>query len=255
MPTLLEKLAQSTREWSTAGFPHGDYAAIAEVLAWAAEPEGAGFRLRAPQLRALEVYWYLRLIEETPRIADLYEKHFPSDDDPVALLDALGIPKAAFESSKFQFPTLWNNIATNDDFVREHSLQALRETLNLDYPSYILALAMGAGKTALIGAIIATEFAMGLEYPDGPFVQNALVFAPGTTILAALRELAAVPYDRILPPRLFKQFAATVKLIFTRDGERDIPDQRQRVQRRRHQHRENPHPEGNHSQKRPRQPV
>lgn len=31
-----------------------------------------------------------------------------------------------------------------------------------------------------------------------------------------------IPYDRILPPRLFKQFAATVKLIFTRDGERDI---------------------------------
>ena|SRR5271157_5825251 len=82
---------------------------------------------------------------------------------------------------------------------------------------------MGAGKIALIGAIIATEFAMALEYPDGPFVQNALVFAPGTTILAALRELAGVRYDRILPPRLFKQFAATVKLIFTRDGERDIP--------------------------------
>jgi hypothetical protein len=223
MPTLIEKLAQSTREWSTAGFPHGNYAAIAEILAWAAEPEGAGFRLRAPQLRALEVYWYLRLVEETLRIADLYEKHFPSKEDPAGLLKALGIPEAAFTASKFAFPTLWNNIATNDDFVREHSLQALRETLNLDYPSYILALAMGAGKTALIGAIIATEFAMGLEYPDGPFVQNALVFAPGTTILGALRELAAVPYDRILPPRLFKQFAATVKLIFTRDGERDIP--------------------------------
>ena len=82
---------------------------------------------------------------------------------------------------------------------------------------------MGAGKTALIGAIIATEFAMALEYPDRDFVENALVFAPGTTILAALRELAAIPYDRILPPRLFKQFAATIKLIFTRDGERDIP--------------------------------
>src|ERR1051326_2420793 len=64
---------------------------------------------------------------------------------------------------------------------------------------------------------------MALEYVDGPFVQNALVFAPGTTILGALRELAAIPYDRILPPRFFRQFASTVKLIFTRDGERDIP--------------------------------
>ncbi|MDY6877371.1 MAG: hypothetical protein SWK90_14365 [Chloroflexota bacterium] len=35
----------------------------------------------------------------------------------------------------------------------------------LDYLSYILALAMGAGKTILIGAIVASEFAMALEYP------------------------------------------------------------------------------------------
>jgi len=37
-------------------------------------------------------------------------------------------------------------------------LEALRETLNLSFPSYILALAMGAGKTILMGAIAATEF-------------------------------------------------------------------------------------------------
>lgn len=223
MQTLIEKLAQATDAWRKDNFPYDEFPSISEVLAWAAEPDGAGFQLRAPQLRALEVYWFLRLVEETPKIADLYEKYFPADEDADALLKALGITDAAWKAAKYKFPTLWSNITGDDDFVRVHSLQALRETLNLDYPSYILALAMGAGKTALIGAIIATEFAMALEYPDGPFVQNALVFAPGTTILGALRELAAVPYERILPPRLFKQFAATVKLIFTRDGERDIP--------------------------------
>ncbi|OGA49124.1 MAG: hypothetical protein A3F74_05895 [Betaproteobacteria bacterium RIFCSPLOWO2_12_FULL_62_58] len=220
---MINKLVAATIDWRKQAYQSDDHPAIGEILQWAAEPDGAGFRLRTPQLHALEVYWYLRLIEGTPKIADLYEKYFPADEDPVALLNALGIPKAAFEASKFRFPVLQKNIAGNDNFVREHSLQALRETLALQYPSYILALAMGAGKTALIGAIIATEFGMALEYLDGPFVQNALVFAPGTTILGALRELAAVPYDRILPPRLFKQFAATVKLIFTRDGERDIP--------------------------------
>ncbi len=75
----------------------------------------------------------------------------------------------------------------------------------------------------LIGAIIATEFAMALEYPDAAFAHTALVFAPGKTIVEALRELAEVPYDRILPPRLYKQFAASVKLTFTRDGQTDIP--------------------------------
>ena len=114
-------------------------------------------------------------------------------------------------------------MATDDALVKDLKLESLRETLTLDYPSYIFALAMGAGKTILIGTIIATEFAMALEYPDGPFVQNALVFAPGKTILEALKELADVPFDRILPPRLHKDFAASLKLTFTRDGETDLP--------------------------------
>jgi len=58
---------------------------------------------------------------------------------------------------------LWDRIRTDDRFVADLKLDTLRETLDLDYASYILALAMGAGKTILIGAIIATEFAMAME--------------------------------------------------------------------------------------------
>ena len=223
MPLLFDQLKTKTADWRKKGFPHEAFSPIAEILEWASSPDGSGFQLRPPQLRALEAYWYLRLVENTPRLFDLYQKFFSPKDDPEGLLKALSIPEAAHRASKFNFSALWKNVKTHDDFVRAHSLEALRETMALDYPSYILALAMGAGKTALIGAIIATEFAMALEYPEGPFIQNALVFAPGTTILGSLRELAAIPYERILPPRLFKQFAATVKLIFTRDGEKDIP--------------------------------
>ena len=78
-------------------------------------------------------------------------------------------------------------------------------------------------KTGDVGFNFATEFVMALEYPEGPFVQNALVFAPGKTILSALRELADVPYKRLLPPRLHKLFAASFKLTFTRDGDKQIP--------------------------------
>ena len=109
-------------------------------------------------------------------------------------------------------------IRTDGEFVREHRLDALRETLVLDYPSYILALAMGAGKTILIGAIIATEFALAHEYgPEAGFIENALVFAPGTTIIESLRELARTPYDRILPPRLHEPFAAALKMTARRN--------------------------------------
>jgi len=220
---LYEALSESVKEWRERDYAHDIYDAISEILSWATNPEGEGFRLRPPQLRALETYWYLRLVKGTPHIFNLYQELFPPKDDPDALLNALGVPDAAFKESKYDFKVLWRNLKTNDQFVKTFKLEALRETLTLDYASYILALAMGAGKTILIGAIFATEFAMAFEYPDGPFVQNALVFAPGKTIIESLRQLAETRFDRILPPRLFKQFAASVKLTFTRDGERDIP--------------------------------
>ena len=223
MAHLHQLLGRQVDDWRRDGYPAPDYPAIAEILEWASDPETGSPRfLRKPQFRALETYWYLRLVEGTPHIFGLYQKLFPNRSE---LLEALGL--AASEMTKLvidqSLDALWQRIKTDDQFVKKYRLESVRETLTLEYSSYILALAMGAGKTILIGAIVATEFAMALEYPDGPFVQNALVFAPGKTIIESLRELAAVPYDKILPPRLYKPFAASVKLTFTRDGEKDIP--------------------------------
>ena len=221
---LHQVLAVHVARWRADGYPAGGYPVLAEILDWAANPSTPGFRLRPPQVRALETYWYLRLVENTPRTIDLYRRMF---DDPRDLLAALGVPaRLAEEDGALDGAALDRFLArtlSDDSFARTHKLDTLRETLALAYPSYILALAMGAGKTALIGAIIATEFALALEYPNGPFVQNALVFAPGKTILESLRELAGLPYQAILPPRLYKPFAASLKLIFTRDGETTLP--------------------------------
>lgn len=224
MTHFYQKIVAQVDAWRVDGYPSADFPVIAEILEWARDNQDGNLRyLRRPQLRALETYWYLRLVENTPHVFDLYLKLYPPQHDTKALLEALGIPKNAFEAVNFSTDHLWDRIKTDDSFVRDFKLESLRETLTLDYSSYILALAMGAGKTILIGAIIATEFSMALEYPEGPFVQNALVFAPGKTIIESLRELAEIPYDKLLPPRMFKAFAASVKLTFTRDGEKDIP--------------------------------
>jgi hypothetical protein len=180
--------------------------------------------LRKPQVASLEAYWYLRLVENTPHIFDLYARLYPSPTDLLKVLAADHPDLLSFALNN-GLPALWDRVKTDDEFARRYQLEALRETLTLDYPSYILALAMGAGKTILIGAIIATEFGMALEYPGGDFVQNALVFAPGKTIIEALRPLADIPYDRILPGYLYQRFAPNVKLTFTRDGDPDIPVQ------------------------------
>lgn len=217
---LFEILSQNVAAWREENFKHDDYPAIAEILEWARQPDAPAFRLRAPQLKALETYWYLRLAENTPHIFDLYQSLFPKKKD---LLEAFGISDEAFARADYDIDSLVETIKSDDDFVKEFRLEAVRETLTLEYPSYILALAMGAGKTVLIGAIIATEFAMAQEYPDNGFVENALVFAPGKTIIESLRELAEMKYEAVLPPRMYKSFAATLKLTFTRDGDPDIP--------------------------------
>ncbi|MBN2117969.1 MAG: DEAD/DEAH box helicase family protein [Anaerolineales bacterium] len=217
---LYEALSIRIAAWREENYKHETYPAIAEILEWAANPEFPNFRLRQPQLRALETYWYLRLVENTPHIFDLYQSLFPKKKN---LLEAFGIPDEAFSRADYDLEALIESIRDDPDFVREFRLEAVRETLTLDYPSYILALAMGAGKTILIGAIFATEFAMAQEYPEDGFVENALVFAPGKTIIESLRELAETHYEAILPPRMYKSFAATLKLTFTRDGDPDIP--------------------------------
>jgi len=219
---LPQLLAEKVSAWRTAAYPQDRYPAIAEILDWLSG-RGAGQPrfLRIPQVRALETYWYLRLVEGTPGIFNLYQQLVSSK---VELRKTLGLNSETVREyvEEHGFDALIEHIRSDDAFVRQHRLESLRETLTLDYPSYILALAMGAGKTMLIGAIIATEFAMAQEYPDENFVHNALVFAPGKTIIESLRELATMPFDGILPPRMYKPFAASVKLTFTRDGSPDI---------------------------------
>lgn len=216
------EVTKKVEEWRSGGYACATVPAIAEILDWLSDRDtGQPPFLRIPQVRALETYWYLRLVQGTPGIFELYQRLISSK---VELRKTLGLNSEAVREyvEEHGFDALIEHIRSDDGFVKKHKLESLRETLTLDYPSYILALAMGAGKTMLIGAIIATEFAMAQEYPDEDFVHNALVFAPGKTIIESLRELATMPFDGILPPRMHKLFAASVKLTFTRDGSPDI---------------------------------
>lgn len=224
MTYLYQALDDKVSAWRTANYPCDDYPAIREIMEFATEDaETAQLRyLRHAQFRALETYWYLRLVLQTPKIPELYETLFPKPKDR---REAMGLthPDIVSFIADEGMEACIERVLSDNAFVRKYALESLRESLTLDYASYILALAMGAGKTILMGSIVATEFAMALEYSDGPFVQNALIFAPGKTILSALRELADVPYEKLLPPRLHKPFAASLKLTFTRDGDKQIP--------------------------------
>lgn len=228
MTHLFQLLSKKVEEWRLSSYL-SEFTAIAEILEYAKLPDSSQLRfLRAAQLMALEVYWYLRLVEKTPHVFDLYKKYYPRRSE---LLAAVGVDNKNEEIADFLVDSgideLFKRIKTDDEFAARMKFEALRETMTLDYPSYILALAMGAGKTILIGAIVATEFAMAAEYSNSnneqDFVKNALVFAPGKTIFGALKQIADIPFGKILPPRFFKAFNANLKLTFTQDGEKDLP--------------------------------
>ena len=220
------QLKDKVAEWRERNYPC-DFPVIAEILGYNLIEAESGTKqlryLRKAQFEALETYWYLRLVEKTPHIFELYRRLYGK---PADLFKALGIKLSSDDlmelMSQGGTDSVFESIRTRDAFVKRYKLETVRESLTLAYPSYILALAMGSGKTVLIGAIIATEFSMALEYPNG-FVKNAVVFAPGKTILGALKELSDVRYSDILPPRLSKQFMSSLKITYTKDEEKDIP--------------------------------
>ncbi|MDE3118322.1 MAG: restriction endonuclease subunit R, partial [Nitrospirota bacterium] len=89
MNHLHQQIAARVNTWRLEDYSCPEYPALAEILEWAHVPETGHARfLRRPQLRALETYWYLRLIKKTPQVFDLYRKFYPKQSE---LLSALGL--------------------------------------------------------------------------------------------------------------------------------------------------------------------
>ena len=225
MQHLFEKLREDTLNWRNEGYPCPNYPLIGEVLRhqFEGEPqEQISLKyLREPQFQSLELYWFLRLVLKTPHIVDLYKHYY--NDDKRDFFEAFGIP---MEPAELQWvpdvDAVIKRIKDDPEFVRQKQIDPVHEAVTLPYPSYIFALAMGTGKTVLIGTIIATEFAMALRYPDSEFMKNALVFAPGTTIIESLREISDIPFDQILPPSLHRDFLANLKITYPQAGAKEI---------------------------------
>ncbi|MDE0009632.1 MAG: DEAD/DEAH box helicase family protein [Candidatus Poribacteria bacterium] len=226
MQHLFEKLQDDTLNWRKEGYPCQDYPLIGEVLRHQFEGE-ANDRvhlkyLREPQFQSLELYWFLRLVLQTSHIVDLY-KHYYDTGDIRDFCEAFGIPLTPNDLIYItNVDTVINLVENNPEFVKLKGIDPVYEAVTLPYASYIFALAMGTGKTVLIGTIIATEFAMALRYPDGEFMKNALVFAPGTTIIESLREISDLPFDQILPASLHRDFLANLKITYPQTGAKEI---------------------------------
>ena len=226
MNNFLKKLQKDVKNWRNDHYVC-EIAEVGEILKFQfLDRERTNFKyLRKPQFEAIETYFYLRVVKGSKSMLDLYQEYFPDMKD---LLAELGIRLGQndwvdiLSQGKGWIDFLFEKIRNDDAFVKKYKLEILRESFSLTYPSYILALVMGAGKSVLIGAIIYMEFALSLITKQDIFLKNALVFAPGKTIIGSLKEIAIIPLEKILPSRFFNILNTNLKIIYTQDGEKGI---------------------------------
>lgn len=134
MSHLFQALGQRVDAWRAARYDCPSYPAIREILDFAVEDPATGQLryLRRAQFRALETYWYLRLVLNTPRIPDLYVSLFPAKSERRA---AMGLTSRELTTliADTSLEEVLDRLRTDNAFVRKHSLESLRETLALDY--------------------------------------------------------------------------------------------------------------------------
>jgi len=135
MVHLYQKIQEKVLAWRNAGYPAPEYPAIAEILNYATLQDSNILRfLRGAQIRALETYWYLRLVEGTPHIFDLYQSYYKTTTN---LLEALGLGsdefiRIALDEGPDQ---LFERIKTDKNFVKQHKLESVHKSLTLSYLS------------------------------------------------------------------------------------------------------------------------
>lgn len=215
MKDLVNKIRHDVLQWRLNNYKT-EFTEIKEILNFQkTEIENSYKYLRKAQFEAIETYLFLRFVKKTPKIIDLYKIYYSTPPEFCKALNINHIPEHSFKYIKNTEDIL--NDLKDAKTLKEHKYHSLIETLNLDYPSYILALAMGSGKTNIISSIIAIEFAIAIaneKKAQFNFMQNALVFAPGLTILKnSLKKISVLPFEKILPPEMCKKFLVNVKYI------------------------------------------
>lgn len=137
--TLYEILKSKTIKWRKNNYlPAGqpgqlEFSTISEILEFNLSPETGNLRfLRKAQFEALEIYWYLRLVEGSLQIFDLYKRFY---DHPVELFKSLNISISQEDlikiMSKGGITLIFEKIKKDDNFVKKYRLEAIRETLTI----------------------------------------------------------------------------------------------------------------------------
>ena len=156
-------------------------------------------KLREPQIRAIEVYLWLKFPGKNRRLADLVldgalaeenSPHSPAREFLANFASGNGLDK--LERAVLR--------ASSEDDIALGLRKMLRD---LPYPNYLFSLPMGAGKTWLMSAFICLDLHFSRLLPDDfRFASNFVVLAPHaakTAILPSLKTIRDFDPEWILP--------------------------------------------------------
>ena len=170
-------------------------------------PANANAFLRQPQFEALEMYIFLKEFLDNKPVHQLFKEW----SERVEQFSGRGFVAEHEQLGKVSQPGMFEELTKG---VFEQVYNHLK-AYTRDYPNYIFALTMGTGKTILMATCIFYEFILANKFPKDPkYCHNALVFAPDTTVLQALREIQTFDKSRVVPPEYVSWLDANIRFHF-----------------------------------------
>ncbi len=170
-------------------------------------------KLREPQLKAIEVYLWIKFVGNNQKLSEIVKQGLLYDDEKAKEYSYYQNFSGNYVTQFLNQFCQDNNLKNLQDFLlndpqgQEHDWNVVLEELlhNFDYPNYLFSLPMGAGKTFLMAAFIYIDLYFALiNKSDNRFAHNFMVFAPSaskTAILPSLQTIKNFDPSWVLPEK------------------------------------------------------
>ncbi len=168
-------------------------------------------KLREPQLKAIEVYLWIKFVGNNQKLSEIVKQGLLYDDEKAKEYNYYQNFTNNYVTQFLNQFCQDNDLKNLQDFLLndpqgiEHDWNVVLEELlhNFDYPNYLFSLPMGAGKTFLMAAFIYIDLYFALiNRSDTRFAHNFVVFAPSaakTAILPSLQTIKNFDPSWVLP--------------------------------------------------------
>ena len=191
--SISDLISEKAREWAAAE-ARNPHSAVGNVFR---QTNRTG-KLREPQIRAIEVYLWLKFPGENRRLFDLVRGGALAKSDAPHSPVRQFLADFARENNLRKMETaVWR---APEDGLADDLRKMLRD---FPYPNCLFSLPMGAGKTWLMSAFICLDLHFSRLLPgDARFARNFVVFAPHaakTAILPSLKTIRDFNPEWILP--------------------------------------------------------